>query len=751
MFGDDPVLLRPTGFDVLLYLVEHPLRVVGKDELLDAVWAGRTVEESNLSQSVFWLRNALAQCGGAGAEGLIVTARGRGYRFTVEPTWAPADGGEAAISAARDTPPSRPAEPAAPPEKDAKASGRRRRLVGVAAGAGSVAVVLAGLMVGGPPLLRRGVPARTGNSVVLADFRNETHDPIFDRSLADVLRIDLGQSPYINVVSEKRARDTLVLMKKPADAPLTAALAQEICVRANANTVLGGGLAAFGSRYVLTLIATDCSGQRTLAAEKADVANREAVVPALDGLIAKIRSRLGEPAASVDRFNVPLAAEKTGSLDALKAYSEGVWMVNHGRRPEGIQLEQRAIELDPDFEMAYAVLGASYYNIFDYKDAKLNISKAYALRKNVNERSQMRISVLYDQVVSKNYDAERMALAEGLALYPKDDVNWVNFANLEALTGHFDKAITYAQRAIDLNPQLELPYSILARADLGAGLPKKGLQDAQSAIRRGLAGEATHRELMRIAWDMRDSAAFEREKLWADQNPPAFSMKFVEGEVAWSQGRIKEGSAIFDEAYKLSKQQSVSVNASAYEARLLVDLGLPAAARARLALTDDHEDTDYLFALAELNEPERARQTLLKLLGESPSDTMLNNVFAPEIRAVLALREGKPLGAVEALQPALPFRARSPEVDYLLAAAYLAAGDGRRAAEGFERIRAHQGWYPETPLCVLASLGLARALVLTHDLQGARRAYQTLFADWKNADPDLPILNTARAEYDRLR
>jgi DNA-binding winged helix-turn-helix (wHTH) protein/tetratricopeptide (TPR) repeat protein len=745
-FKGQLVPLRPTVFDVLCYLVQNPGRVVGKEELLNAVWSDRTVEEANLSQAVFWLRLALEQHGGEYAAGLIITARGRGYRFTAEPTWIPRGPTTEASPITETQPPL--AASAAPPD-DVKPA-RRGRWAPWAVGALLALLVVVAIGAGLVMLPRASHPLRDGNMIVLADFQNDTHDPIFDRTLADVLRIDLGQSPYVVVLPDKRAREILALMKQPDGAPLTAALSQEVCLRANANAVLAGSVASFGSRYLLTLIATDCSGQHTLAAEKADVASRDGVVPALDDLIAKVRGKLGEPLASVDRFDVPLAPERTGSLDALKAYSEGVWMVNHGRRAEAIQLERHAIELDPDFVMAYSVLGAAYYNMFDFADAKTVLTKAYQLREKINERSQMRISVIYSLGVTKDFDVERRDLAEGLALYPKDDVNWANFANIETFSGNFEKGVEYAQRSLALNPHLELPYSILARAQLGAGRPREALETCRLAVQRGLAGEAVHREMLRIAWDMSDLKTYDQERRWAEQNPPAFSMMWVEGEAAWSLGKLKEGAAIFDRADKLSKGQGLGANNHAYQARILVDMGLPAEARRRLADVPDKTDWDYLFTIAEIGPPDVAVQKLAASLRQSPSDTLLNFVGAPEVHAALALRKGNPTEAIADLQPALPYRARSPEVDYLLGLAHLAAKDGRGAAEAFNTVLTHKGWYPETPLYSLASLGLARALVLQHDLPGARQAYQRFLTLWKDADPDLPTLKAAKSEYAHL-
>ena len=320
----------------------------------------------------------------------------------------------------------------------------------------------------------------------------------------------------------------------------------------------------------------------------------------------------------------------------------------------------------------------------------------------------------------------------------------------KAYTGHFEQAIDYGERSLALNATLELPYQILARAYLGAGRPQKALEIARLAVRRGLAGEATHRELMRIAYDMHDRAAYDREKVWAVQNPPSLSILSVEGEAVWSQGRLMEGSTIFADAAKLAKAQGLSVVDIAYEARMMVELGLREKARVWLSQADDPEDPDYMFTVAEIGDPAQALDSLAKYSRQYPSDTLFNAVYAPEVRAALDLRRGDPAAAAADLQSALPFRARSPEVDDLLGAAYLAARDGRHAVEHYRMILANPGWYPESPVNVLAELGLARALVLQGDVPGARRAYQRFLTDWKDADPGAPLLKAAKAESARL-
>jgi DNA-binding winged helix-turn-helix (wHTH) protein/tetratricopeptide (TPR) repeat protein len=723
-----PVALRATVFDVLLHLVEHAGQVVEKDALLQAVWRQRVVEEANLSQTIFWLRAALRETGDPEAEGLIVTARGRGYQFVGEAHWEASQGRSVGE------------EPGAAP---------KARLWPWIAAAGAVVVLIAG--VGGVLAWQGRRPLRAGNTIVLTDFQNRTGDPIFDRTLANVLRADLGQSPFVTVMADKQARDTLSLMTKPADAVITASLAQEVCVRANADAVLDGAIAALGARYVLTLAATDCSGRRTLDTEEADVTGREAVAPALDRLIARMRRRLGEPIQSIDRFNVPLAPERTGSLEALKAYSEGVWLIDHGRRNEAIPLLRRAIDLDPGFAAAYVGLGVIYKGTNTDALAADAISKAYQLRDRLNERQKLAVATLYNQFVTEDLAEARRALQLWTTLYPTDVKAWGNLANLENTLGQYEAAARDAERAVALHPAAEQPYVVLARAELRSGHPDQARAIGEQIVAKGLAGDAAHGILLAAAYMQHDGAGVRREVDWAHGKPAERILAVIEGEIAYGEGRIRDGDALFDRSAELSRQQGLPDFARAYRARLLADLGLPERARKLLATASDPNDDDFMFASAELGDPDTAEAKLNDEVRRRPASTLINAAFAPQERAVLALRRGRPTQAIAALQPALGYESRTFDTPYLLGRACLAAGDGPRARAAFQMILDHQGWYPESPLYALARLGLARALAMEHDIPAARLAYESFLAAWKDADPDAPLLAAARSEHAHLR
>ena len=720
------VPLRPTVFAVLLRLLENPGRLVSKDDLFDAVWPQRIVEEANLTQAVFTLRTALRDAGGANAETLIATVRGQGYRFTGDVRWEAGD-----VAAASDP---RSASPTAP-------AGAHIPWRPIAV----TAVILLAAGLGGVAFWKSPHPLRPGNTIVLSDFENRTRDPIFDRTLGGVLRVDLGQSPFIAVMPEKTAQDTLALMTRPRDTPLTPDLAQEVCVRANADGVLGGEIDAVGAQYIVTLAATDCSGRRVLAQEKAEVAAREAVAPTLDRLIGRIRNRLGEPIASVDRYNVPLAPAKTASLDALQAYSEGAWLNDHGRQAEAVPALKQAIDLDPQFAAAYATLGVAYASINADALADNAIAQAFALRNDLNEREKLRVEALYNLISKRDFIEAIRVLQRWTTVYPTDVRAWSNLANVEMVVGRYDQARQDAQRILALHPTQETLYVVAAQAALGAGHPEEARADSAQAIKQGLAGDAIHRELMEAAVLQRDAAALRREKQWAQSHPGEHTL-ITEAELAYGEGRVRDGDRIFDQLAAFSAERGLPAIAQAYRARLLADLGLAGRARALLATIKDESDRDFMFTQAEVGDPALADRLIQHSVRQRPTGTLVTAMSAPEARAALALRRHDAAAAVAALQPALAYQAADPDIPYVLGTACLAAGEGAQARVAFQTIRDHQGWNASSPLYPLAKLGLARALVLGHDLPGAKAAYGQFFAAWKDADHDVPILQAAKRE-----
>jgi len=742
------VALSPTLFEALLYFVEHAGRVVSKEELLDAIWPGKVVAEANVSQTIFTLRKALAEAGAP--HPLIATAPRRGYRFT----------GAVRVHAHMTAPVSAAALTEDGPvgsirlEQPAKRSTAIFRLsTRTAVLSGAVLLAIVG---GCVALWLRGAgrapPA--ASVVALADFQNSTGDPIFDRTLDKALRIDLEQSPFVTVLSQRQVGETLTQMTRASDARLTTALAEEVCVRNNGQAAIDGSIARLGDRYLLTLTATDCSSDHVLAAEKAQIASREAVIPALDRLIGRIREKLGESGESVAKFNVPIMNEKTASLAAIKAYSEGGYLENHGKDDEAMALFQHAVELDPNFAAAYNAISAINSNRRQDDAAKLNITKAYNLRSSVNEELNLNISMLYNIYVTNNY-SEIIRIGRVMTeIYPRQSSAWINLGNSESWLGQYSAAIEAGERGVTLAPGRALSYVVLARALMHAGrLDEAEAVLARSAAKGFVGGEAPGL-MMQINMARNDSAAVERAIAAANGKPYESDVLQLAATNAYRQGQVGRGDELYARAAAILASQGMTDYTIASHALDLARLGMADQARALLAhrpaSADQMGNANAIVAFATIGDAARARTFLDGELRERPADTLLNAMFAPEVRAVQALGRGKPSEAVADLQPALAYEARDYDVPYLRGRAYLAAKDGAHAAVEFHKILDHPGVLPEDEQRSLAQLGLARANVLQHDMPASRKAYEQFFADWKDADPDLPPLREARAEYARL-
>jgi DNA-binding winged helix-turn-helix (wHTH) protein/tetratricopeptide (TPR) repeat protein len=752
-----PLSLSPKAFDVLLYLLRNPNRVVDKTELLNSVWPGRVIEESNLSQTIFTLRKAL-NAGGEG-ESYIVTAPGYGYRFAAPVSvlaYAPKVRPENLVAANAPEVDSvvrlgsaRPSDSRAstPASKKARLPDRRWWL-------GAVALIVAAILFAALWRYERSMSNATGevrpNIVVLADFHNQTNDASFDRVLGKVLEVDLVQSPMLSVLARQQVQKTLNLMTKP-DAELTASVAQEVCVRNDGNAVIDGSIATLDVGYLLTLTAIDCVSGRILSDEKARADNKTQAIVVLDSLASKVRAKLGESPQSIADFNVPILQRKTASFDALKAYSEAVYLNDHGKRVESISLFRRAVELDPEFAMAYADLSSVYYSLGQDKLAIESVTRAYSLRDTVSEREKLLITARYHQNVTKDLIETRRILVEWTEMYPHDAIAWIKLLNAENWMGHYEDAIVAGTHAMSLDPQSgEGEYVVLAWANEHVGNYAKSKQLCEQAIAKGFDSENTHATLMDLAFLNHDDAGVDAQLQWAKGKSGEHYLLYYAALLAYAHGQIRRGDEQIARMVELGKAQGFSESdALSTFAEELVDLGFDERSRKLLESlpADDADSADYRFAVAEVGDKDRAESLLAKDLQESPSDTLLAKVYGPEMHAAIALRQGHPADAIADMAPALPYESRNYEVPYLLGRAYLAAGDASRAANEFRKIVDHPGIEPYSVQYDLALLGLARAESTVGDIAASRSAYEKFLTEWKDADHDIPPLQQAREQY----
>jgi DNA-binding winged helix-turn-helix (wHTH) protein/Tfp pilus assembly protein PilF len=707
----------------LAYLAQNNRRLVTKDELLAALWPGRIVDEANLSQAISNLRKALGPPG----EGLILTEAGRGYRFT-----APVER-------------SGRAEPPDAPTREPPIPKRRPRRYAIA-----VALVLAALAVGATGWWWSTRPPPRAVRVVLADFQNATGDPEFDHMMGQALEADLAQSPALIVASKTQVGDTLALMGKPKDTPIATETAREICRRDNGGAVLAGMIGRLGARYLVTLGATDCVSGRTIDEETAEARDKAAVPGAIDQVARRARRRLGESAASVTRYGVPLMPERTASFDALRAYSEGLWLHDHGRIPEAVAQFERATELDPNFAMAYTNLSTSYFNLREPDKDTAAITRAYALRNLVSEPRKLYISERYQQSVEKDVEASIRILREWIDIYPNDSKAWVNLSNQEVWLGRYDQAIADARRGLALGEHSTAAYFAVVHALERAGRFDEARGWLRKAFAAGVDGGALRDQEIRIAYLTLGDAAARALVAKTVGRPWERDGVIALADIDLTEGRLRAAFADEDRADDLARQQGVTADSRAWRVSALALLGKDDEARVLLAqATPGFHPQDFLLAMAMVGDQGRAERELRALIAAHPHDTLLANQFGPQIRATALLRQGRPQAALDVLHPALAYWSRDFSTPWLMGTAKLAKGDAAGAADAFRLIVANRGVSID-PLQPLARLGLARAERLAGDVANSRRDYAAFLAAWRGADADLPLLTQARAEADAV-
>jgi DNA-binding winged helix-turn-helix (wHTH) protein/tetratricopeptide (TPR) repeat protein len=753
--------IKPKTFELLLYLAEHAQQLVTKDELLSAVWPNSYVEERNLSQHVFLLRKELAATGQG--EGIVMTVPGKGYQFTATvkriPKQAESGAGPALVVHAVQQ------VTRVVVEEDETAAGvglgsgahqKDRRRVWMLAGAAAALLIAAGAW-----LAWSRMHARTGShvQVVIADFENSTGDATFDRALNKVVQIDLQQSPYFTVIGEGRLRNALALMGRKADSAITGEDVREVCQRLNAQVYLTPAIAAIGGHYLVTMSASACGDGSNVGARKEDANSKADVLRAVEQVTNRIRKDVGESSASLKQFDKPLYLEKTSSLEALKLYSEATNRLNAGKVGDATQLFEHAIELDPDFAVAYADLSSMYFNLGDRVHDQQNIAKAYAMRDTVSERERLYITYRYNESVTGDVHAMKDTLGLWSATYPQDTIVMADLANHLTWIGQYRQSADVAARAVELNDgngiHNGITIEIAARAFKHLGDYDKALGYYKEAVQLKVDSPGIHSIALEIAALRHDEKGVAQQVAWGRGTASEGLMLQNAAMAALTDGRARDSERMFAEATTAARREHTEADMAvidAYRTRLVAELGLTARAKELSdAFTEPDTYMDELYAMAEVGDGVRARARAMERQKESPQDTLVNVEYAPSIYAALALRAGKPVEAVEQMKAAETYEMRDPTIAYLRGQAFLAAGRLSEAEAEFRRLIENPGIDdPLTPLHALAHLNLARTLAQEKKQAEARAEYQQCLEMWKDGDADLPALKQARAEMARL-
>ncbi len=599
------------------------------------------------------------------------------------------------------------------------------------------------------------------DSILLADFVNTTGDPVFDGTLKQALAVQLEQSPYLNIVPDTTIRKALQFMGRPADERVTGTVAREICQRENIKAMLGGSIAALGSQYVVALDATNCATGDSLAREQVTAATKEAVLPAVGKAASSLRGKLGESLASIQKFDTPVTEATTSSLEALKAYAAADEMRNSGGEAESIALFKRAVELDPNFAMAYARLSAIYFNVGEEDQAVASAQKAFDLRERVSEKERFYVA---DHFYTTNGDVEKDKenLEAAIKAYPNDSSAFGNLALVYNLYfGDFEKSIPLAQECARLDPHA--PFGFFHAAVGYMALNR--FEESRTTIQRAVDAKAdnlfVHDLLYQLAFLNHDSAAMQQQLQWAQGKPSEYLLLNEESNVAAGQGEMQKGTEFIQRSVQVTDRlgfKETSADTKANWALLQAEVGNAAQARemaqASMASSSGRSNLGPVaLALAMTGDVSRSQSIADDLGRRFPNDTILQQVTLPAVRAQIAMNRKDPEKAITELQTATPYELGISQglfPAYMRGLAYMQAKRGAEAAAEFQKLVDHRGIAPLAPEHSLAKLGLGRAYVLTGDMTKAKAAYQDFFALWKDADPETPLLKEAKGEYLKL-
>jgi eukaryotic-like serine/threonine-protein kinase len=621
-------------------------------------------------------------------------------------------------------------------------------------------VVFAVLIVGGLYYRSHRTPLTEKDTIVLADFTNTTGDPVFDRALRQGLSSQLEQSPFLNLLSDERIVQTLSLMAQPKDTRLTHDLAREVCQRTGSTAVLDGSIAQVGTQYLLTMKAINCGNGESLASTEVQASDKNHVLDALGKVASEMRSKLGESLASVQKYDAPIENVTTPSLEALKAYTLGQeQQYVKGDYVAAIPLLQQAISLDPNFAMAYARLGTSYFYLGQTARGGEATRSAYELRNRVSERERLYISSHYEQNVTGNLEAARKTYELWAQTYPRDDVPPANLSNIYQVLGSYDKALSEAQKSLRVSPDsvsyanLAYSYRFLNRLDEA----KSVVQEAQA---HNFDSPYNHLTLYAIDFLQHDGAGMEQEVAGL-MGKPGYEDQVLdeESDTAAYGGQFAKARALTKRASESAQRADEKETAAGYEAaaalrEALVGNMALAKQQAQAALTlSNGRDVEAMSAIAVglTGDSAQAKQLANDLSNRFPEDTVLQFMCLPTIRAAAALWSGDPGKAMDALAAATPYELAFLYSVYLRGGAYLATHQGTAAAAEFQKILDHPGLVVNRPIGALAHLELGRAYALAGDNAKAKAAYQDFLALWKDADPDIPIYKQAKAEYSKLQ
>jgi eukaryotic-like serine/threonine-protein kinase len=731
-------------FQILVMLLEHPREVVSRDDIRQGLWPNDTIVE--FEHSISAAMNRLRQALGDSADNprYIETLARRGYRWMVAVEDSPAQ------------------LPAATTSEAVTGIGKRWKVTALVA---AILVVAAGGYFSFPQKLK----LTDKDTIVLADFTNTTGDTVFDGTLRQGLSVQLEQSPFLSIISDQQIQQTLQMMSQKPDAKLTPEIGRELCQRTGSAAVLDGSIAQIGSQYLLTVKAVNCASGESLASAGAQASDKNHVLDALGKTASEIRNKLGESLSTVQKFDIPLERATTPSLEALKAYSSGgkVWSTTGA--DAAIPFYRRATELDPNFALAYAWLGRMYAEIRETGMAADYTRKAYELRDRTSEPENYFISVSFNLLVTGNLEKAEQSCELWIQSYPRSETPHHFLSGpIYPIFGQYEKAAEEATEAIRLDPNGPISYDLFMLNNIYLNRLDEAKASYKQALEHKLNHPHFHTKLYGVAFLQSDAAGMAQQVAWSAGKPGVEdALLGLEADTAAFFGRLREARELSRRAMDSAERAGEREHAATYSvvSGLREALfGHPAEARLSASLAVERSTgrgVQYGAALAlAYAGDERQAQGLTDDLGRRfPEATIVQFNFLPTLRAKLLVDRGNASEAIENLRAASPYELGTSGGFYWTALypifvrgeVYLAAHQGNEAAAEFQKILDHRGIVLNSPIGALAHLQSGRAYAMQGDTPKAKAAYQDFLALWKDADPDIPILKQAKAEYAKLQ
>lgn len=761
------IKLQEQPFQVLTILLEQPGQVVTREQLRERLWREDTFVDfdHSLNTAVKKLRQALND--EANKPRFIETLPKRGYRYV-----GPAVVGGAPAELSRDGESGSIANenagqpetgPTRIPEAARSASVRSKFAI-------SAAVLAIALGASAYFVLHRRSPLTEKDTIVISDFLNSTGDPVFDDTLKQGLAVQLAQSPFLSILSEEKVHDTLKLMGRVPGERLTPDIARDLCQRAGSTAAIDGSIAQLDEEYVLGLNAVNCHTGENLAREQITSEDKRHVLAALGKAAQELRGKLGESFSSIQKYDTPIEQATTPSLEALQALSLAMKTARESGEVKSIPYFKRAIELDPNFALAHARLGAEYIGLGEPGQSAESIQKAYELKERVSDPERFNITALYHAAVTGDLVKANQICELWARAYPRDEFPHLLMGLNYEYLGRYEQAISEDLKAIQLNPDYVVTYSNLMEVYTPLNRLEEAKATYRKALERKLDGPYLHTDMYVVAFLENDAAEMQRQIGLANSMPGAEDWLFSQqSDTSALSGRLTKAREFSRRAVESAQRNDLNEVAAIWRMNAAVrEVEFGNANLAREAVEEslrlaDTRDSEVIAALVLARSGDAARAQALagSLEKRFPQNTELNSYWLPSIHAAIQLDRGKPADTIKTLEPAIAFELAYPRPQleggslmypaYLRGQAYLLLHRGSEAAGEFQKFIDQRAAVVNCPLGAVAHLWLGRAHAEEGNVTAAHKSYEDFLTLWKDADPDIPILRQAKSEFAKLR